>query len=341
MATFHSPHFRRLGILLTLSACSSFAYCREHSHYRAVEIGALGGVLSFANSVNDQLNVVGDAQYADGHTQAFLWSPTSGLRRIQSGVKESTALCINNKGQIAGAIRDSNDLLNAIVWTPNLTPIIVAEAPFGAVATCINEKGQAVGFRDDGVFDVVERAFLWPAIDPNSAWTDLFGSGSDSFATGINTRGEIVGAVDGQAFLRRPNGRVFYLAGDPNSGPAATAVGINDKGNVLVSQLGQAFLFTANATVPIHAPSSIFPNALNQSDEVVGFAQAASPRAFIWNPKDGYAEINGLLDTPGWRILSGNSINRDGDIAGYGVHNGRRRAVLLIPVKTQERQATP
>ena len=249
------------------------------------------------------------------------------------GVRESLARCINNNGQIAGAIRDSSDLVDAVVWNANLNSAIIAQAPFGAVATCINDRGKAVGYREDGIFSIIDQAFLWPAIDPNSAWTDLFDQNSESFATAINTLGWIVGSVDRQAFLRLPNGTVVFLAGDPNSGPSAMAVGVNKKGVVLVGQAGHAVLFTRNTQVTIPSPGPIMPANLNDAGEVVGYTQTSTPHGFVWDPKNGYSRLDDLVDTPGWRIFSGNSVNRDGFIAGYGIHNGRKRAVLLIPIK--------
>ncbi len=334
MATYYRPQLCRLGISLALYAGSQAALCIQRPHYQAVEIGALGGVLSYATSVNDLRAVVGNAQYADGHTQAFLWSPAMGIQRIQFGQRASSALSINNKGQICGAIRDSNDLVDAIMWDANLNPTVLAEAPFGAVAYSINNYGKAVGYREDGIFTPVDQAFLSPALDPNSEWTDLFDSDDESFATGINDQGEIVGSVNRQAFLRWPNGTVLHLAGDPNSGPSAMAVGINARGDVLISQGGEALLVSRMQTTYISAPGPLMPMALNGSDEVVGYSQSSYQQGFVWSPKQGYSNLDDLLDTPGWHILSGNSVNGDGYIAGYGIHNGRKRAVLLVPVKS-------
>lgn len=333
MATLYQPHFRRLGLLLALCASAQAAVSAQRDRYQAIEIGALGGVLSYANSVNDLGVVVGNVQYADGHVQAFRWMAATGIHRIQTGVRESMATCVNDLGQISGATRDSNNIVNAIVWNSRLNPTIIAEAPFGAIATSINDKGTAVGYREDGIFTVTDEAFLWPAVDPNSEWTNLFDQGSDSFATAINDQGEIVGSVNRQAFVRSPNGTVTILAGSPDSGPSAMAVAINDKGQVLVSLGSQGLILTRNTRTLIQAPVAITPASLNLGGEVVGFTQTSSPRGFLWDQKNGYASLDDLIVTPGWHIFSGNSVNRYGEIAGFGIHNGRKRAVLLVPVK--------
>ena len=334
MATSSYSTFRRLGALIALCSLALPAFgfqTRNPIRYRVVEIGALGGVMSTANCVNDADTVVGNVKYADGHLQAFIWDERNGIRRVQPGVRESTATCINRHGEIAGAIRDSNDNLNAVVWSPSLSATFVAEAPFGAEATSINDSGQVVGFREDGIFDVVDQAFLWPAIDANSAWTPLFDLNSDSFATAINDSGAVAGSVDRQAFLRTPDGTIHLLAGDPNFGPPAVAVAINDKGDVAVSQLGIGLLFHDHLITRLTSFGPIFPLALNRADVVVGYVEGSSRRAFIWSQANGFSFLDSLLDTSGWRIVSANSINRRGDIAGMGVRNGRTRAVILIP----------
>jgi uncharacterized membrane protein len=294
----------------------------------------LGGVLSYANCVNDFGVVVGNVQYADGHTQGFMWTSQAGTVRIDPWARRSIATWITNAGVIAGAALDQDPAMNAVLWDMNLERHIIAWAPHGAVASCVNERNQAVGYRIDGYSFALESAFAWPSGDDDSEWTDLFEEDSTSFATGINARGDIVGYVDRRAFLRRKNGSVRMLAGGSSRTAPAYATAISDKGNVLVSQIGKAYLFTPAQMVRINGVGSIYPFALNYADTVVGTSISDMSRAFVWDPKNGFAFIDDQLNTRGWQILSANSVNRAGMIAGYGIHNGRRRAVVLIPIQS-------
>lgn len=331
MATLPRPLFRRLASTATLALLATFGIAAPLDHYRVIEIGALGGVLSYANSLNDKGAVVGNVQYKDRHLQAFYWDASVGIRRIDPEAEESSALAINNKGQISGAA-EIDGITDAVVWQPTLSRESIAWAPFGAFATSINDKGQAVGYREDGIFVVNDRAFAWPAQDSNSAWTDLFENSSQSFATDINNRGQVVGYVDRQAFLANPNGSVRILAGSQGSGLPAVAVAINNIGNVIISQVGMASLFTQSRSIPLPG-AGVFPLDLNDANQVVGYVLSGGRHAFLWDPKNGLARLDNLVVTPGWQIVTAAAINKTGMIAGQGIHNGRTRAVLLVPVK--------
>ena len=322
----------RLGFLAALSALVASASAQRSIRYRVIEMGALGGAMSTPSGINNSGVVVGNVQYADRHIQAFIWDAANGIRRVDPFAAQSSARAINSTGQIAGSSQNGF-LTEAVVWDSDLSPFVVAEASNGAVATAINDRGQAVGFREDGVFEITNEAFLWPSRDPNSLWTDLFTSNDDSFATGINDRGFVVGYVDRQAFVVAPNGALRILAGNPNFGLPAFSVAINDKGSVLVSQLGTGYLFTQAKRVTVSGGGPLFPLGLSPNDVVVGYMTTGGRSGFVWDSKNGMTVLDDVLATPGWHIFSANAINRSGQIAAFGIRNGRRRAVLLDPVR--------
>lgn len=340
MTAISRPLLRRLAFF-ALAAISAASFAGQaQTRYRVIEIGALGGVQSYATGLNDFGVVVGNAQYRDGHTQAFLWDSLRGTLRIDPSADESVAFAINNSGQIAGAVEE-DDLTDAVVWSKSFVPRSIAWAPFGAFATAINDRGEAVGYRRDGVFFFVDQAFAWPARDPNSAWADLFDDGSESFATDLNNRGQVVGYVDRQAFLAERNGKVRILAGDSSGGLPAVAVAISGVGHVLVSQVGTGYLFTNSKTYSISYSGPVNPRALNDSDVVVGSVSYGGTRAFVWEKTTGLLLLDNLLETSGWKILSANAINKSGMIAGQGIRNGRQRAVLLVPLSGPSAGPTP
>jgi uncharacterized membrane protein len=342
MATFYRPHLRRLPLLVAAVLLSSaIARAKDQKHYQVIELGALGAALSYANGINDSGSIVGNVQYPDGHIQAFVWDTAHGIRRVDSTARQSVANCINNFGVIAGAAQDDSRIVDAVLWDKTGSRMSIAWAPFGAVATCVNGDNMAVGYREDGIFDVVDRAFSTPASDPNSAWNELFGPNHDSFANAINDRGQIVGSVDRQAFLLDPNGKLRILAGDPNADMPASAIAVNNRGDVLISQAGSGALFNGRSRTPLQSDAPLFPLGLNDRDDVVGYVDHGSHDAFVWSRDTGVQLLNDLIDTPGWQIFSANAINKSGMIAGYGVKNGRKRAVLLVPVKGPEPRVFP
>jgi len=343
MTTTFRPHLRRLGATLALSlfVVTAFTKTQDQPYYQAIDLGALGGINSVANGINNNGIVVGTVQYQDGHVQAFYWSPTTGIQRLDPSAKQSRALAINDRNIVAGALTDRNRLTTAVRWSLSGQSTIIAEAPFGAFATAINTQGDVVGFREDGVFVVTENAFSWPPKDPSFAWNDLFDDDSQSFAQSINDKGQIVGYLDRQAFLLNPNGKLKILAGDPLYGAPAYGVDINNKSEVLISQWGAGFLYTNNKLNPIVGPGPVYPLALNDAGQVVGYVDTGNRSAFVWSKANGLSLIDDLLVTRGWQISAANAINENGWIAGVGFHNGRERAVLLVPVKAPARVATP
>ena len=334
MATIPRPHLRRLLLLsLVLPALAAANPPKAHDRYQVIELGALGAAVSYANALNDSAVVVGNVLYPDGHLQAFIWDSSHGMRRVDPAARQSVANAINPSGIVAGAAEDDNRLVDAVIWPSIGQRISIAWAPFGAVATGINRKGEVVGFRMDGIFDIIDRAFSWPARDPDFAWNELFDDGNDSFATGINNKGDIVGSVNREAFVIDGARQPRILDGHPDSGPPATAVAINNHGDVVISELGQGFLVDGKSQISITYSAPVFPLAINDGGEVVGYVNNGTRDAFVWDKQSGVQLINDLIDTPGWQIFSANAINKRGLIAGFGVKNGRRRAVLLIPVK--------
>ena len=76
--------------------------------------------------------------------------------------------------------------------------------------------------------------------------------------------------------------------------------------------------------------------AINNADEVVG---AFGPyfdadRAFLWSEKDGFRDLNDLIPAnSGWKLQVATGINDQGEIVGFGDHNGDDDVgFLLIPL---------
>jgi probable HAF family extracellular repeat protein len=84
------------------------------------DLGTLGGRFSQAGGINDQGQVIGSADTADGSTHAFLWTASDGMQDLGTltGGTFSEAFGINDQGQVIG-VRDMADgSSRAFLWTP-------------------------------------------------------------------------------------------------------------------------------------------------------------------------------------------------------------------------------
>jgi probable HAF family extracellular repeat protein len=130
------------------------------------DLGTLGGNNSDAFAINDQGTVIGTADTAEGERHAFRWQAgvMQDLGRLP-GSDESTALALNNRGQIVGRAEIEAQHLSgfhAWLYTDGSLQDLNALIPLGSgwrleEARGINDRGQIIGF---GTFRGRERAFL-------------------------------------------------------------------------------------------------------------------------------------------------------------------------------------
>src|SRR5580765_7261677 len=82
------------------------------------DLGTLGGAESRALGVNENADVVGSAQRADGTSHAFLFSGTS-AKDLGSFAGASAATDVNRAGSVVGYSVTSVGNQKAFVWTKN------------------------------------------------------------------------------------------------------------------------------------------------------------------------------------------------------------------------------
>ena len=199
--------------------------------------------------------------------------------------------------------------------------------PFSA-ATAISPSGHVVGKSDTRTDDgtpSATHAALW---EPGSAQAEDLGTlpgGSNSAASAVNRRGQVVGYSESADAPRRAflyADRVMtdlgsLPASDPYSLPISVAGGINDAGYVV----------GASSSVPV------YPATQKTSD--------APSRAVLWLPIGGnlsqpqrrLIDLNTCLafDTQ-WTLESARAINNRGEIVGVGRIDGKKHAFLLRPL---------
>ena len=291
---------------------------------------------------------------------------------------------LNNRGQVLGqANNETNTISRAVLWNPgSSTPFDLGSlgGPDTNSATAFpvkNNRGLFVGISDTNDDNPLGEAFsCWPFFAPgvptrkickgfrweSGLMTPLppFAGGYNSYATGANNRGQVVGWAENgihdlscntafqtlqfRAALWEPNGEMRELPPLPGDSTSA-ATAINDKGQVVgisgacgvaVGDVSAAHAVIWENGVPTRIPDFgghawNTPTAINNDGVVVGFSLPAANdgtrfyRAFVWTKEGGTKMLDQI---PGDVRSAAFGINEDGAIVGLS----RTPAALLRAV---------
>jgi probable HAF family extracellular repeat protein len=298
---------------------------------------------------------------------------------------------INNRGQIVGlANNETNTISHAALWTAaSSTPFDLgslggADINSATAFPVKNNRGLIVGISDTDENNPLGEAFsCWPfyaagvptrKICRGFRWeqgvmTPLppFAGGYNSYATGANNRGQVVGWAENgvhdsscntafqilqfRAALWEPNGEMRELPPLPGDSTSA-ATAINDKGQVVgisgacgvaVGDVSAAHAVIWENEVPTRIPDFgghawNTPTAINNDGVVVGFSLPAAAdgtrfyRAFVWTKENGTKMLDQI---PGDVRSAAFGINNDGTIVGLS----RTPGALLRAVVWQDAEA--
>ena len=306
----------------------------------ATPLGSLGGVSTWANSLNNLGQVVG-AGWLPGNVDqhAFLWEPTTGVMTdIGTLGGRCDATGINDAGQVVGSCESP---FSAFIWTA-ATGMTALPWVVMAEATAINASGQVTGSCHDGAY----HAFLTGPGGLPMLPLPILGGLSGTYGLGVNDYGKVVGhgwgGVIGNPAVVIHGTRVTALPTLPGV-INATAHDINNHSTIV----GESFNALGQLRPVIWRNGAITDlgtlggdggtaRAINNDGVVVGTSDALalpSSRAFIWTASKGMRDLNTLVINS--NVLGGTFLTGASDINDKGqiVANTVLGVFLLTPKK--------
>jgi probable HAF family extracellular repeat protein len=344
-----------LGLVILCGTSSAVA-----QEYTFIDLGTMGGTTSFARAINNQRQVTGNAQTDPSQPSprliAFIWNPPAGplidLGILPGSNNFSRGYAINDLGVIVG--ESGNNTPQSFRWeqTTGMTGLLrLAGDNYNGVAHGIDNAGIIVGISGNGT---TSRPTRWNA---QAVATDLgsIDGTTTSFgrAWNLNQTGTIVGITE--TGTGTPMHATMWLAGaviDLGSiapHERSEALAVNDH-NIAVgasnngltpssTPIRRAVRWEIVGGVPqieeLGSLGRTFSEALDINNEgvIVGSATnilGLSQVAWIWS-NGVMTDLNTLVDLPpGWVLTSAQSINENGDIAGFGSLSGVSRAFALF-----------
>lgn len=327
-----------VGALITTLGISWFRVSSASTtfYYQPTDLGTLVGYeSSYAYGINDLGQVVGWSYNANRQGHAFLWQNSNNLTDLGTlpNKETSIAIAINDAGEVIGSSSSPGEFELAFSWK-NGTIGQLSTLPGGQEASAaydINNTGEIVGYANAASRS---HAVLW---NDNNI-TDLGGLDNNaSVALGINEKGESVGysyyvttngSTGTHAVLWKKKDTITDLTPQASS---SGALRINKKGTVLIDAYPDYLLRKGEIT----ELGNIEALDLNDKEKVVGykFNSNFDSIAVLWE-EGTITDLNDLLPpNSGWQLSTASAINNNGQIAGYGYHNGQARAFLLTPVR--------
>jgi probable HAF family extracellular repeat protein len=263
----------------------------------------------------------------------------------------SQAEAINDGGLVIGTsfVHQNDPEEHAFVWSSGkMTALPCPASRPLSDARSVNAHGWVAGScdrEDPGSGRRDPRAVVWRG---GQRW-DLGPPDRRSVATGVNDRGQIVGTIEGRAFIWQ-NGTVTQLGTTPSAG-RSSAVAINNLGQVVGTSGEHAFLWQNGKTTDLGALGGwrySEADGINERGQVIGWsypsidaAVAGTYRAFVWEK----GRIRSL-GTLGGRSSSAAAINDRSQIVGQSAtksgalhpfvwENGRMTDLGTLPRTTE------
>jgi len=251
-------------------------------------------------SLGTALNDLGQAT-VNADDRGFRWSRESGLLALSPPGTGSSALDINNRGEVAGtrSFPANPTAGHAALWGPR-APARDLGTLGGAFseARAINDAGVVAGLSDSAAGT---RPFRWTrfgGMRPLGAFADPTARAND-----VNAAGDIVGAVPFRrggpvhAFLWTPGRGLLDL--DPAGAGSSAATRVNDRGMVIGRipdsfESPHGFVWTRETGLLRLSRLAPYSEAtdLNNAGQVVGNVWNGGFRPFLWSRATGSIDLN-------------------------------------------------
>lgn len=290
-----------VGFSMTGQGARAFAWTRQAG---MTNLGVLrNDPSSFGLGLSNDGRVVGYSGSAV-HRTAFEWTATGGMRDLGTFGADpiSLGLSVNGAGQFVGLSGSDSGTKRAFMYTQATGMMDLGFVPgrTSSFARDINDLGRVVG-HSAGPDSL---AFHWQSSTGMSA-LQLYGGGSTSGANAINAFGKIAGWATDSTGRKR------------------------------------AVVWNSFTGIPV-AIDNILPGinsaeALDIGDDgtIVGTAKVGSlERAWVYRPQTGAKWLESAIGYTGsdWVFQRAQGINAEGEIVGYGLHNGQTRAFVTSAV---------
>jgi len=350
-----------LAAWLTLVACLPATAQRR---YEVTDLGTLPGLVDsyvWQQTINNRGHVAAYANTAanpDAYAGdvSFLWKGPNEIEILPglTGATDNIVMSINDEDQAVG---DSGAVVlsdaHAVLWQQGAANDLgTLPGDTGSDAFLINNEGVVVG-DSYNINTSIYHAVFWqrassggmsivPLSPPNNA--------AVSYTTGINDRGQIVGAAGPDlnhvvaVLWTVHRDRTLATAFGTLGGDSSLAFAINNQGEIAGQaqipsgdwhstrwQDGQITDLGNFGTDPLGVAY-----AINNLGQIVGFSgqgfnDIATAHALLWQNGSMINLQTKIAANSSWVLQQAEAINDRGQITGIGLHNGQIRAFLLTP----------
>ena len=305
--------------VLVAAALAGSAANAVAAGYTLVDLGTLGGRNAYAAAVSQGGRVAGCAETAAGEIHAFVWhgGAMTDLGRGADTAGDSCALAVNDSGVAAG--RSSRGEL--VLWRDAGVTSLGIRGDIGDM----NADGVVVGARVSGD---ARRPFIYR----DGVVTELGDATARGEAAAINARGQVVGSINGRAFLHDA-GALQDLG--TLGGNMSAARAINANGDVVgqsSNEYGQPTAFIHSGSMrALPGPSYSSAVAISAAGKVAGSGEGTYGYVVSGGEVTLLAELPAVAAL-GWRKLEPTAMNDRGWIVGTAENrDGDLRAILLLP----------
>jgi|SRR5215831_1359549 len=316
--------------------------------YTIIDLGTLGGTVSYAAGINSVGDVAGQSYLAGDstHEHAFLWKANGGMIDLGtlSGGSYSQGIALNSSDEVVG-IADTGVgfTQHAFLWTSSggMQDLgsLGASTDY-SYAFGIDDRSRVVGGSYANATD--EYSTIWingqvRSLSPTSAGEARAISTQRGYVAGLGAKGDAFVWTKAGGFTdlgRLSGGTISFAYGVNNSGQA---VGYSDFGDPLHTTT--AFFWSKAVGIESMGTLGWNPStaeAINDQCLAVGYsiiADQTNEHAFIWSQATGMLDLNSKIPpNSGWVLTLATGINASGQIVGQGTINRQSHAFLLTPV---------